>query len=106
MIINNLDYTREIADEEMMEFIHNEILTYSKRNYLTNDQKSQLSQEIFYSLRKLDVLQELLEDESITEIMINGTENIFIEEGGRLYKSDRCFESKEKLREVIQQIVS
>ena len=58
----------------------------------------------FYSLRKLDVLQELLEDPTITEIMVNGAEHIFYEKAGRLYKAEYGFSSKEKLNDVIQQM--
>ena len=61
-------------------------------------------QTLFYSLRKLDVLQELLEDPTITEIMVNGAEHIFYEKAGRLYKAEYGFSSKEKLNDVIQQM--
>ncbi|MDV9527827.1 ATPase, T2SS/T4P/T4SS family, partial [Clostridioides difficile] len=60
----------------------------------------------FNAFRKLDLLQELLEDESITEIMINGTKNIFIEQDGRLSLTDKRFTSRDKLEDVVQQIVS
>ncbi len=65
-----------------------------------------LSRQLFHSFRKLDVLQELVEDETITEIMINGTDEIFLEKEGRIIQSDRKFMSEEKLEDVIQQIVA
>lgn len=68
-------------------------------------EKVQLRQELFYSVRKLDVLQELIEDESVTEIMVNGPDTIFVERGGKLSKWHKSFTSREKLEDVIQQIV-
>ena len=56
-------------------------------------------------MRKLDVLQELIEDESVTEIMVNGPDNIFVERAGKLTRWNKTFTSKEKLEDVIQQIV-
>ena len=64
-----------------------------------------MSRELFHAFRKLDILQELLEDPKITEIMVNGTDHIFYEKGGRLFRSERKFMSEERLVDVIQQIV-
>lgn len=69
-------------------------------------EKLVLWKEIFNSIRRLDVLQELVEDKSVTEIMINGPDHIFIEQAGRIKEWNKQFESKEKLEDVIQQIVS
>ena len=68
-------------------------------------EKVQLRQELFHSVRKLDVLQELIEDETVTEIMVNGPDAIFVERAGKLTKWDKTFTSGEKLEDVIQQIV-
>ena len=68
--------------------------------------RKRLREEVFYSIRGLDVLQALVDDNSITEIMINGPNSIFIEREGRLYKQDITFESREKLVDIIQQIVA
>jgi pilus assembly protein CpaF len=65
-----------------------------------------LRKDLFHAIRKLDVLQELVDEPRITEIMINGPEKIFIEQDGRLYESDLKFDSEEKLQNVIQQIVA
>ena len=65
----------------------------------------QLRQELFYSVRKLDVLQELIEDETVTEIMVNGPDTIFVERAGKLTRWHKSFTSREKLEDVIQQIV-
>ena len=71
---------------------------------MTVNEKEQLRKELFYSVRKLDILQELLEDDQVTEIMVNGYENIFLEKQGKRMRWDRKFVSKEKLEDVIQQI--
>ena len=68
--------------------------------------REQLRREIFHSIRQLGILQELIENPEITEIMVNGTEGIFIEKGGRLKRLEICFDSKEKLRQVIWQITA
>ena len=73
---------------------------------MTLAERKQLRKELFYAIRKLDVLQELVDDPNITEIMINGSDCIFIEQNGQLYQSDLRFESQEKLHNVIQQIVA
>ena len=65
-----------------------------------------LGKELFNAFRKLDILQELIEDDDITEIMINGTDHIFIEKNGRLYQLQKRFVSRTKLEDVIQQIVA
>ena len=67
--------------------------------------EKQLRQELFYSVRKLDVLQELIEDETVTEIMVNGPDSIFVERKGKLTRWPKSFTDQEKLEDVIQQIV-
>jgi len=105
-LIQQLDVSRHQTDEEIREKIQEIILYCSKIFYITLEEKIRLAKGIFYEIRKLDMLEELLEDPSITEIMINGTEGIFIEKAGSLIRWDKNFESKEKLEDVIQQIVS
>lgn len=68
--------------------------------------KMELGKDLFNSFRKLDILQELLEDETITEIMINGLENIFVEREGELYQYEKRFVSRKKLEDIAQQIAS
>jgi pilus assembly protein CpaF len=78
----------------------------SSKTYIQAKEKKEIIDAIFNSLRRLDVLQPLLEDQRITEIMINGPGDIFIEIEGVVTKTSTCFESKEKLEDVIQSIVS
>ena len=105
-VINSLDFSREITDEEMYELIDRKLSECLRHRTFSLEDKKLLRQQVFYSIRKLDVLQSLVEDPGITEIMINGTDNIFIEKEGSILKSNSCFESKQKLEDVVQQIVS
>lgn len=101
-----MDFRRDFSDEEVEEVI-DEILVETKEiALLTVSQRRQLHKEVFDSLRRLDILQEFIDDPSVTEIMINGPENIFVERKGKLSKISQTFESEEKLRDVIQQIVA
>ena len=105
MLMEKLDMGRELSDEEILEAIDELILTNLRDSFTTLKEKVELRQELFYSVRKLDVLQELIEDETVTEIMVNGPDSVFVERAGRLTKWDKSFTSKEKLEDVIQQIV-
>lgn len=101
-----LDMSREMTDEEIGEVIDDVIMERSRETYMSAVTKLTLRQELFNSIRRLDLLQELIDDKSVTEIMVNGAESIFYERDGRMYAWDRRFESREKLEDVIQQIVS
>ena len=101
-----LDYSREISDEEMQELIDELLIKEGKKQALSLAEKEKLRKELFHAVRKLDVLQELVDDPDVTEIMINGAEHIFIEKKGKLSRLEQKFESKEKLEDVIQQIVA
>lgn len=105
-IMDELDMTREVGDEELTQMIYQVLSEASREEHLSLAEKTALGKDLFNAFRKLDLLQEFLEDDEITEIMINGTEYIFYEKNGRLYQSDRRFVSREKLEDVIQQIVS
>ena len=104
-LMDELDLSRELADEEVLEVIDRVILGSEKLQYAPLEDKILLRQELFCSVRRLDVLQELLEDNTVTEIMVNGPDNIFIERDGRIQKWEKKFTSREKLEDVIQQIV-
>lgn len=105
-ILEELDLTKEVEDEELTEIIHRVLSEAGEREYISLGERTALGKELFNAFRKLDLLQEFLEDEEISEIMINGTQSIFYEKEGRLYKSEKRFLSKEKLEDVIQQIVA
>ena len=105
LLMERLDLARELSDEEILEEIDELILGRMREYCLSLKEKVQLRQELFHSVRKLDVLQELIEDETVTEIMVNGPETIFIERNGKLMRWHKSFTSREKLEDVIQQIV-
>lgn len=105
-ISGSIDLRMDITDEQVKDSITSYVFERSKKTYLTIREKRELVERIFNSMRKLDILQPLIDDKSITEIMINGANDIFIEKHGRTYRYDICFESKEKLEDVIQSIVS
>lgn len=104
-VMLRLDMSRETGEEELQEIILEVLEETEKEEFLPLNEKIRISRELFNAFRRLDILQDLLEDESVTEIMVNGTENIFYEKGGRLYRADRHFISEERLCDVIQQIV-
>lgn len=104
-VMLRLDMSRETGEEELQEIILEVLEETENEEFLPLNEKIRISRELFNAFRRLDILQDLLEDESVTEIMVNGTENIFYEKGGRLYRADRHFISEERLCDVIQQIV-
>lgn len=105
-VASRLDLTREVTDEEIQDVIAQVIAEKSKEAYLSIGEKKALMDSVFHAMRGLDVLQPLVDDPSITEIMINGPKNIFIERAGVLCRYHNTFESSEKLENVIQNIVS
>ena len=105
MLMEQLDLSRELSDKEILDVIDELILNQTEGMRLALKEKVRLRQELFYSVRKLDVLQELVDDETVTEIMVNGPDTIFVERAGKLMKWHKSFTSREKLEDVIQQIV-
>ena len=101
-----MDFSKDISDEEMLYMI-DELMAKELRNLAVSvEERKRLRTSIFHSIRKLDILQQLVDDPSVTEIMINGVDNLFIERAGKLEKHNVSFESKEKLEDVVQQIVA
>ena len=104
-VLSGINLSGEINDEDVMGVIDRCILTEFRDSYIPLRDRINLRNEIFNSIRKMDILSDFLEDDEITEIMINGPENIFYEKKGEIYKSEKTFESPERLMTVIQQIV-
>ena len=104
-VLSRIDLSGEINDEDVMSVIDRCILTEFRDSYIPLRERVGLRNEIFNSIRKMDILSDFLEDDEITEIMINGPDNIFYEKAGMLCKSEKTFESSERLMSVIQQIV-
>ena len=106
LVVDGMDFEREMTEEEIYEAIDNALMRYEDRDNLSLTDELILRNEAYNSLRKYDVIQEYLDDEEVTEIMINGEKDIFIEKRGVIEKSKKVFESKEKLEDVIQAMVA
>ena len=105
-IHSRLEMDREMTDEEIGEVIDAVIMNKSREMYLSASSKLILRQDLFNAIRRLDLLQELVDDREITEIMVNGSDSIFYEKNGHITRWDKRFPSREKLQNVIRQIVS
>lgn len=103
-ILENMDMSEDISDEEVRELIDQVLMQEGRKGGLLLRERERLARELFYTLRKLDILQELIDDSGVTEIMVNGTDGIFIERNGALYRWEKSFSSVEKIEAVVQQI--
>ena len=83
-IYQKLDMSREIEDEELLQLIQRELRIYARSEMLSLSERADLEQRLYNSFRKMDILQELIEDEAVTEILVNGPYHIFYEKGGML----------------------
>ena len=100
-VMEHLDLSREIPDQEILAMIDEAICQRARTEVLPVARRRELRKEVFYSLRRLDILQELLEDDEITEIMVNGYGKIFYEKQGELRLWEKSFASRERLEDVI-----
>ncbi|MDK2965400.1 MAG: pilus assembly protein CpaF [Lacrimispora sp.] len=105
-IMAELNQQQQISDEELYTMIDEKIMEVGLTGYLPLGEKLKLRDWLFDSFRRLGVLQELVDDKTVTEIMVNGPDHIFIERSGRMEQWDKVFESQEQLEDMIQQIVS
>lgn len=106
IVRTELDLSEEQSEEEVRRLIARIVYRETEDENLSLKERETLVKNIFDSIRKLDVLQELIEDEEISEIMVNGYDRIFIEKKGTILEWNKKFSSVEKLEDVIQQIVS
>lgn len=104
-ILRGLSYERQMSDEEISERIDEKIMERAEREPIPLRERLALQKELFDSLRRLDILQELVDDSRVTEIMVNGPGEVFVETGGKIGRWDKSFESREQLEDLIQQIV-
>ena len=105
-VLERLDLSSEVPDEIVKEAIQQEIILFAREYPITIPMRLQLEREIFFALRRFDVLSDLLEDDDITEIMVNGPYHIFVERCGQLYRTDKKFSSQDKLEDIIQLMVA
>ena len=105
-IIERLDLSLSFSEEEIMELIDRELVLESKRRGMSLKDREKVRKKIYQSIRQYGILQDLLEDSEITEIMVNGTDGIFVEKMGKLSKIAERFASKDQLKKVIWQITA
>lgn len=105
-VSGRLDLTHDVTDDEIRAMIDQIIAEKAREHYLSVTEKADIRNGVFNAMRGLDVLQPLVDDPTITEIMINGPDDVFVEQNGKLFRKDIHFSSREKLENVIQNIVS
>lgn len=105
-IMQGFSYEHQMSDEEISQVIDEKIQEKADVMELTLGDRLRLQKELFDSFRRLDILQELVDDSRITEIMVNGPEDVFVEMGGKIRRWEKTFDSREQLLDLIQQIVS
>ncbi|MGN0383757.1 MAG: CpaF family protein [Eubacterium sp.] len=106
IVLAELNFTRETPDEELHNIIDEVMLRQSEAKYMSINKRGAIHKELFDSMRGLGILQELIDDDEITEIMVNGKDNIFIEKSGSIVKYEAGFCDEQKLMDVIQQIAA
>ena len=104
-LMDLLEEHGDAEDDEIRAMIDDLVLADSRERRLSVTERLNLGRELFYSVRRLDILQDLIDDKSVTEIMVNGPDCIYVEQNGKIRKWERAFTSREKLEDVIQQIV-
>ena len=103
-VTENLSLSK-MSDEELEEKIEEIVIQRLGNQYCSIDQRVSIVQQIYSSIRGFGLLDSIMNDDTITEVMINGPENVFIEQNGRLFKMDKQFESQRRLEDIIQRIV-
>ncbi len=104
--MGRLELSRDMTDSESLDMIDDLIAQSDPARRMRFADRYQLKTELFNSVRRLDILQELLDDDTVTEIMVNGTGSIYVERGGRLIHWHKNFTSREKLMDIVQGVVA
>ncbi|MCC8080899.1 MAG: Flp pilus assembly complex ATPase component TadA, partial [Lachnospiraceae bacterium] len=104
-LLDEMDLSRDIPDDELQEMIAQYVGRYGRQHLLSLEKRAEYQRHIFHSFRRLDVIQDLMDDDEITEIMVNGPEHIFYEKAGQIYPWTGGSLTGERLADVIQQIV-
>ena len=101
LLLQKLERTLNASDEEILSMIDEVLIEAGHERYLRLSQRDRIRRELFNSIRRLDILQELLDDNTVTEIMVNGTDGIFIEQAGALQKWQKSFQDPEKIKDIV-----
>ena len=105
-VMEKMDFDRDLSDREIYDLIDEVIVSESKSRIIQIGDRGTLKKDVYYAIRKLDVLQQFIDNPEITEIMVNGRNHIFVEKGGVLTETEYSILSDEKLNDLITQIVS
>lgn len=105
-VSESLNLKEEVSDDALKEIITSEVFKRSKQSYIEMDERRLIINSVYNSMRGLGILQPVIDDNTVTEIMVNGPNQIFIERKGKIEKLDLVFESREKLEDIIQSVVS
>lgn len=105
-VLDRIDPMKDTDEEELASIIDGILAEYGMLYCISAGVKAEYRKLLFNDIRKLDILQELLEDDGITEIMVNSWDRIYYERDGRIYRWDKSFESVERLKEIVQRIAA
>lgn len=95
-----------LSDEQVVSVISEEVNLFARKSYIGINERSELTRDVFNSIRRFDILQDLLDNPDITEIMVNGPNDIFIEKDGALFRHGKCFDTQERVDDLAQQLAS
>ncbi|WP_199615018.1 CpaF family protein [Paenibacillus alkalitolerans] len=102
----SINFAEHVQEDELMEEIERLVFAYAREQRWTAEERLWLVRRTFHTFRGLDVIQDLVDNPRVTEVMVNSHEEIFFEEDGVMHQYPYCFESKERLEDIIQGIVS
>lgn len=105
-VMERIDPSKETEENEIFEIIDDVIKIYGRSHALSADTKVTYRQKLFNDMKRMDILQELIDDDSVTEIMVNGWKNIFVEKEGIIKRWDKCFDNPERLNDIVQRIAA
>lgn len=105
-LLSRMEHDRDVSDEEILQMIDEVLIEAAHERYMLMADRIRLRQELFNSVRRLDILQELLDDNTVTEIMVNGTDGIFVEQNGTIRRWEKQFTDADKVKDIVQQIVA
>lgn len=104
ILLSRLSEYGDMTDDEILEIIDELVLEKGREYVLPLNVKMSLRKDLFYSVRRLDVIQPLVDDPEVTEIMVNGYREIFYEKGGKMIRYEKCFADEERLEDIIRLI--
>ncbi len=104
LLLESLDADEDADDDKILEIIDGIVIAKGREHHLSLKEKEEIRKDLFYSVRRLDVIQELVEDLQVNEIMVNGPDNIFYEKHGKIFRYEKTFADEERLYDIVQQI--